>query len=127
MSKTSGKFLVITERGAVVKEVPADDSLEAMQKAVGGYIELFLRMESGHRPGVQIDFYCNEEGRLNGLPLNVIVNAGRGYLFDIMGPLLIAACNPDGESIGMSKEELADLKVIRRQREYPEVRYGNVY
>lgn len=52
-------------------------TLEEMQGAVGGYIELF--MEDG-----QLGFYCDEEGKLNGAPANVLWGGDV-----IVGPVLI--------------------------------------
>ena len=41
-----------------------DLSLESMQKAVGGYIELVRSHQS------EYDFICDEEGKLKGYPIN---------------------------------------------------------
>ena len=110
------KFLVIAEQGSIIKEIdePHDDiALDVMQRAVGGWIELFLRMESKSRPGVTLDFYCNEEGRLNGMPLNVMVDAGDGqHVFDIMGPVLITAGDTNtGETLGLTDEEIKAVTI----------------
>ena len=46
------------------KTVEIDGSLESMQKLVGGYIESIYPFEDG-----EICLVCNEEGKLEGLPL----------------------------------------------------------
>lgn len=114
-STTGSSFLTITDEGKTRTITPAPASgatLDAMQAAVGGYIELFMQSPSRHREDVAIDFYCHEEGRLIGLDPNVGVYAGRGAFFSIVGPVLVTASNRDGETIGLTDDELADLAVV---------------
>lgn len=82
---------------AEVREIDTD--LDGMQAAVGGYIELFAKTPDG------IDWWCNETGRIDGLPLNRIVLDG----FDIHGPILCTATDEEGEgeTIGLSDEQVA--------------------
>ena len=42
--------------------------LDEMQKAVGGYIELVPYFD--HFEGEPCEVYCNEEGKIHGLPFN---------------------------------------------------------
>ena len=49
------------ERATVVK---IEDSLESMQNVVGGLIEEYMPWED------EVAIICNEEGKMNGLPLN---------------------------------------------------------
>lgn len=56
-----------------VSDSPKSPALDALQKAVGGYIEtvpLFTRYEG--RPCAA---YCNEDGKVNGLPANKAATA----------------------------------------------------
>lgn len=103
--------------------VPAAITLDVMQEILHGNIELFYRVESEHRRGVMIDFWCNEEGRLNGMKPNVLVNAGQGYVFDIVGPVLITAGDAEGNTIPMTAEELASIKLVEREGMWPVVQY----
>lgn len=57
-----------------VKRIP--DTLEDLQKAVGGYIEVV------HLWG-DLAVVCNEEGRLRGLPYNVTID-GVSFVGDIL-------------------------------------------
>ena len=66
------------------------DTLEALQKAVGGYIEAVTVLE-----GVAV--LCNEEGRLMGLPENRSF-----FLSGICGNCLI--CGVDGEEFASLSE-----------------------
>lgn len=58
-------LVVIKEPGQAPKVEPLfDNTLEAFQKAVDGYIETVTVSED-------VVIICNEEGRLRGLPYNV--------------------------------------------------------
>lgn len=60
--------------------IPADEAqpvrfeelsgLEAMQKVVGGYIELVPMTLNIAGTQHEVSLFCNEEGKLEGLPLN---------------------------------------------------------
>lgn len=60
-----------------------DNTLEAFQEAVGGYIETVTLADD-------VVIICNEEGRLMGLPYNVTV--GR---IDFVGTIVIAGVKGD--------------------------------
>ena len=66
-----------------------DNTLEAFQEAVGGYIETFTLA-----PDLVI--ICNEEGKLRGLPYNVTI-AGE----DFVGTVL---------AVGVKGDEFASIK-----------------
>lgn len=79
------KALGITAEGEIVAHDNFSGSLSDMQAAVGGYIELALTS----LPGVIA--YINEEGKLQGLPLNVAATALLKYPNDdfVVGNMLI--------------------------------------
>lgn len=56
--------VVLLEPGKVARKAEIDGSLEGMQRVVGGNIEEFCPFEE------DIAFICNEEGKIEGLPLN---------------------------------------------------------
>lgn len=56
--------VVLLEPGKVASKAEIDASLEGMQRIVGGYIEQFCPFEEC------VAFICNEEGKIDGLPLN---------------------------------------------------------
>lgn len=71
------------------KEVQIADTLEALQSAVGGLIEPFNFTDD------PVIIVCNEEGKLNGLPLNRAIYDEQGEMVEIMaGSFLIMG---DGE------------------------------
>lgn len=65
-----------------------DNTLEALQKYVGGYIETVTLFQ-------EVVAICNEEGRLLGLPENCNLLG-----FDFVGPVILA---------GTKKDEFADI------------------
>lgn len=64
-----GELHVIHSDGSVIhEEIHGSCPLEKLQRAVGGYIETVERWTEyeGHRAVV----FCNEDGKLDGLPVN---------------------------------------------------------
>ena len=93
-----------TDRAPYITNV--ENSLENMQRIVGGYIE---SVTLSHNPPVVL--ICNEEGRINGLPQNHSLPSPQifGYAlaeFDIHGNCFLC---------GASGEEFADLPEPRSQ------------
>ena len=78
------------------------DTLEAMQKVVDGYIQAVYPFEE------PVALICNEEGKLNGLPLNRALWDEDGNLYDIIsGPFFLCAAPPDTENFqSLSEEQL---------------------
>ena len=86
------KFIsvLIKRPGEIPRHVNVSNSLEALQKNVGGYIETV-------RYASDCVIICDEEGRLKGKPHNCFI-AGH----DFVGEIIIA---------GVDGEEFADLPV----------------
>jgi len=61
--------VVLLEPGKLARVATIDSSLEGMQKVVGGLIEPFYPFEE------QVCIICNEEGKINGMPLNRAIYA----------------------------------------------------
>lgn len=85
--------------GFRVGEAEIENTLEALQKAVGGYIETLTLI-----PGKAV-MIVNEEGRLLGLTLNPAASALAGVR--IVGPALI---------VGVDEDDFCDLdpRIARR-------------
>lgn len=58
--------------------VEVDNGLEALQKEVGGYIEVMYPWNR------EIAIICNAEGKIMGLPLNRPIYTDNGELLDII-------------------------------------------
>ena len=76
-----------------------EDSLPTYQKIVGGYIEHFDATPNG------IEFFCNEEGRLQDLPENILSTRGEV----IRGTIFAVRANPAGEFESLTDKDLFDL------------------
>ena len=76
------------------------DTLEDLQKAVGGYIEVIHPFDDS------ACIICNEEGKLNGLPLNRALTDDSGKITDIIaGAFLVAGVSDEGFS-SLSAEQI---------------------
>ena len=71
------------------EEIELDNTLEAMQKFVGGLIECITLSDTGS----EVTLVCNDEGKLLGLPLNRPLWDGADVL---AGPGFLAGCDNEG-------------------------------
>lgn len=79
MAAADGEIRVLlVQPGKAAKVVMISNSLEAMQKIVGGEIEAAYFFDD---PVVVV---CNEEGKLNGMPLNRAIRGEKGQPFEII-------------------------------------------
>ena len=80
------------------KEIELDNTLEAMQKFVGGLIECITLSDTGS----EATLVCNDEGKLLGLPLN-------RPLWDeadvLAGPGFLAGCDNEGNLTSLQMTE----------------------
>ena len=90
------------------------DTLEAMQEVVDGYIQAVYPFEE------PVALICNEEGKLNGLPLNRALWDEDGNLYDIISvTFFLCAAPPDTESFQSLSEER--LLYYEERFRYPEM------
>ena len=93
-------ILKLSTDGHITREpFNADKSLESLQSIVGGYIEAFPL--NGFD---EFDFYCNEEGKLEGLPFNPIMLGVCDYDI-ICGNVAVCKHDDEGETLGLTDEE----------------------
>ena len=81
--------VVLLEPGKLARPASIDASLESYQKIVGGMIEAFYPFEE------PVCIVCNEEGKLDGLPLNraVYADSTRREMLDIIaGTCFVCDC-----------------------------------
>ena len=72
-----------------------DSGLHSLQQEVGGYIEAIYPYED------LVGLVCNEEGKMEGLPLNRAIYSKSGEMFDVIaGTFLI---------VGLSEENFSEL------------------
>lgn len=91
--------VVLVEPGKTARIAEVGTSLDAMQQAVGGSIEAYYPFEE------QVCIVCNDEGKINGLPLNrAIRDEDTNEIVDIIaGTFFICDCRK--ESFGSLSEE----------------------
>jgi hypothetical protein len=92
-----------------------DTFLELAQKTVGGWIQLVRLGDKG-------DLYLNEEGKLEGLEQNPTATAlyseEYGLNDFIVGDVIITGgANSEGETVGLTDEQLGFLYGYTRQIE----------
>ena len=101
VDKAQGKTIrvVLVEPGKQTRTAEIGASLEALQRTVGGSIEAYYPFAE------QVCIVCNEEGKVNGLPLNrAIRDEDTGDIADIIaGTFFICDCS--GESFGSLSSE----------------------
>ena len=77
------------------RAVQIESGLESLQKAVGGYIEAVYPFDD------PVAVIVNDEGKINGLPLNRALRDEAGEIYDVMaGQFLV---------VGLGKENFSDL------------------
>lgn len=82
--------VVLVEPGKVARVAEIDGSLEGMQKTVGGYIQAVYPFEE------TVCLVCNEEGKLQGLPLNRALRDEDNSVYDIVaGTFFVCDCSTE--------------------------------
>lgn len=97
--------VVEPDKKPYVETIPA--SLKGMQKKVGGYIQAIYPFDE------EVAIICNEEAKLEGLPLNRALSTDELGIYDIIaGTFFIASCQ--GENFG----SLSDEQQIRYKQKF---------
>lgn len=112
---TAGKLSVLlVEPNKYPKMIEIDDTLEAMQAVVEGDIEEYMPFED------EVAIICNEEGKVQGLPLNRAIygESSREMQDIICGKFFIAYAPFDSEQFQSLPPELAEK--YREKFKYPE-------
>ena len=94
--------VLLVEPGKYPREVTVGTELEDLQEAVGGYIEVTYPFEE------EVGLIVNEEGKINGLPLNRAVRDENGEIMDVIaGSFLVA---------GLTEESFGSLTPDQMKR-----------
>lgn len=70
--------VIFCEAGKRARMLETDNNLGCFQKLVGGWIEEFMPFED------EVAIVCNEEGKVNRLPLNRAITDEDGQMLDII-------------------------------------------
>ncbi len=93
------KVLVI-EPGECPVEKEIGSSLEDMRRLVGGHIQVVYPFTE------EVALVCNEEGKLQGLPLNRALRDAGGEVYDIIsGTFFLCAAPADSENFESLTED----------------------
>lgn len=85
MSERTTLEVIMVEPRKPPKIIALEDSLEAMQKAVGGDIEQYMPFPE------EVALVCNDDGKWKGMELNRAIYNEEGQMMDIIaGPFFIA-------------------------------------
>ena len=95
------------------EEFREDDSLKQLQKAVGGYIE-----RVPYNFGLGIDCFYDEDGVIKGG--DIVINTAIANIAKILivGNVAFAAHDEEGETVGLTAEQCAELeeRLLTRRR-----------
>ncbi len=93
--------VLIVEPGKVPYAKEIANTLEAMQEIVGGYIQAVYPFPD------EVALVCNEEGKLEGLPLNRALGDKAGEIYDIIsGTFFLCAAPADSDTFaGLTEEQ----------------------
>ena len=101
------------------------DTLEALQKIVGGYIEYDSILEKFHSKGISVIF--NEEGKLGGFKPSILVNFNKKVFDIIFGNVIfvgtkitdeeITNIDLTDEQIDFIVEELSTIAIINDEND----------
>ena len=71
--------VLLVEPGKYPRMVEINDSLEDLQRLVGGYIEVYSPFDD------EVAIVCNDEGKIDGLPLNrAVYDQETGEILDVI-------------------------------------------
>lgn len=90
-------------------------SLSELQKSVGGYIDILVNVGKPLSTGRRVDMVINEEGKLEGLPQNLVASifAWHNKAIDIsdciVGDVLFTTHDSERNTVALTKAECAEL------------------
>jgi hypothetical protein len=93
-------YLLVVEPGKAPRVENLEGTLESLQKAVGGYIEAVYPYDD------PVAIIVNEEGKLNGLPMNRALRDEDGDVYDIICGTFLVAGLADEDFCSLSPELL---------------------
>ncbi|WP_313530729.1 DUF3846 domain-containing protein [Anaerotignum sp.] len=106
-------LVIEPERKPVIAEV--NGSLDSMQKVVGGFIEASYPFDE------QVALICNEEGKLNNLPLNrALYHPETNKMYDIVsGTFFICGAKVEEDSFSSLTQE--QIQTYTKMFQQPEL------
>ena len=103
--------VLLVQPGSYPKAVNIDSGLESLQAAVGGSIEVVYPFDDN------VGLIMNEEGKIEGLPLNRALRDEQGELYDIIaGDFLVVGLTEDDFG-SLSPEQMDKFEKLFHQPE----------
>ncbi|MDY4531498.1 MAG: DUF3846 domain-containing protein [Enterocloster aldenensis] len=103
--------VLLVQPGSYPKAVNIDSGLESLQAAVGGSIEVVYPFDDN------VGLIMNEEGKIEGLPLNRALRDEQGELYDIIaGDFLVVGLTEDDFG-SLTPEQLEKFEKLFHQPE----------
>ena len=103
--------VLLVQPGSYPKAVNIDSGLESLQAAVGGSIEVVYPFDNN------VGLIMNEEGKIEGLPLNRALRDEQGELYDIIaGDFLVVGLTEDDFG-SLTPEQLEKFEKLFHQPE----------
>ena len=97
--KTNKIRVLLCKEGELAEVVEMEDGLKAMQELVGGLIEEYMPFTGDDPREDNIAIVCNEEGKMNRMPLNRAIIDEDGQMLDIIaGPFFICYAPLESET-----------------------------
>lgn len=111
--------VLLLEPNKYPKMIEIENTLESMQKIVGGYIEEYMPFDD------DVAIVCNEEGKLKGEQLNRAIYDKDNKIIDIIaGKFFICNAPIDSEKFESLPKDLADK--YAQKFKYPEKFYEDI-
>ena len=112
--------ILFIEPGKYPKTIEINDTLEAMQSLVGGYIEEYCPFND------DVAIVCNDEGKIHGLPLNrAVYDPDTNKLIDIIAGNFFIVGTPEDSASFQSLTQEQQMKYAKLFK-YPE-RFAESY
>ena len=105
MRRLKHNLVLVIEPKKAPRVVDLDGSLETYQKTVGGYIEAVYPFDD------PVALIVNEEGKLNGLPLNRALRDEDGDCYDIVAGTFLVVGLSDDDFTTLSPDQLVKYAV----------------
>ena len=110
--------VLLVEPNKYPRMIEIEDSLEAMQAVVGGYIEEYMPFED------DVAIVCNEEGKMNGETLNRAIYSEDKEMVDIIaGKFFVCYAPIESENFLSLPENL--VRKYEAKFKYPERFFKN--
>lgn len=103
--------VLLVEPKQYPRQTELGTNLEDLQRAVGGYIQVVYPFDD------PVGLLMNEEGKLNGLPLNRALRDDGGSVYDIIaGPFYVIGLS-DGDFCSLTNEQIEKYERLFRRPE----------